>query len=92
MDIVGAVASSTAVPYRGELDKDGDTGSNNRTVESAPTGPTSIPQDSDVAGRTEPPIVQLVRKSAENIAANFVESGNPTPEGGITGSQVDMHA
>ena len=93
MDVVSAVTSSSGVRYRGELGKATGKGSNERTVESVPTGPTFSPQDSERARRTEPPVVQLIRESAENMAANLAESSrNPAPEGGVTGSQVDAYA
>ena len=92
MDVVGAVASTSGVRSRGELGKAAGNGSNDRTVESVPTGPTFSPQDSEGAERTDPPIVQLVRESAENMAANLAQSHNPAPEGGVTGAQVDVYA
>lgn len=92
MDVVGAVASTSGVRYRGELGKAAGNGSNDRTVESVTTGPTFSPQDSEGAERTDPPIVQLVRESAENMAANLAQSNNPAPEGGVTGAQVDVYA
>ncbi len=92
MDVVGAVTSTSGVRSRGELGKAAGNGSDDRTVESVPTGPTFSPQDSEGAQRTDPPVVQLIRNSAQNLAENLAESRNPAPEGGVTGSQVDVYA
>lgn len=92
MDVVGAVTSTSGVRYRGEPGKAAGNGSDDRTVESVPTGPTISPQDSEGAQRTEPPVVQLIRESAANITANQAQSRNPAPEGGVTGSLVDVFA
>ncbi len=92
MDVVGAVSSTSGVRYRGELGKAAGNGSDDRTVESLPTGPTFSPQDSEGAQRTDPPIIQLIRNSAESMADYLADSSNPAPEGGVTGSQVDMYA
>ncbi len=92
MDVVGAVASTSGVRYRGELGKAAGNGSDDRTVESVPTGPTFSPQNSEGAQRTDPPIVQLIRNSAENMAENLAESRDPAAEGGAPGSLVDVYA
>ena len=92
MDVVGAVSNSSGVRYRGELGKAAGKGSDDRSVESVPTGPTFSPQDSERTERTDPPVVQLIRNSAKNMADNLAKSRNPTSEGGAPGSLVDVYA
>ena len=92
MDVVSAITGSSGVRYRGGLEKAAGTGSGDRAVESLPTGPTFSPQDSDGAERTVPPVIQLVRESAEHFADVVAESRAVNADGVLMGSQVDVYA
>ena len=91
MDVVGAVPNAGGVRYQGTLGKAADRRSDDRNVESVPTGPTFSPQDSERAGRSVPPVVQLIRESAKSFEIVLGESKGAGASGVKNGALVDVY-
>ncbi len=92
MDIASAGPNVGGVRYHGTVGKAADRRSDDRTVESVPTGPTFSPQDSEGAGRNVPPVVQLIRESAKSFEAVLGESKGAGASGVKNGALVDVYA
>ena len=92
MDVVGAVPNAGGVRYQDTLGKAADRRSDDRNVESVPTGPTFSPQDSEGAGRSDPPVVQLIRESAASFEVVLGESKGASAGGVKSGALVDVYA
>ncbi len=91
MDVVSAGPNAAGVRYPGSVGKAADRRSDDRTVESVPTGPTFSPQDSGGTERSETPIIQLIRESAKNFEFILGESEETAADGVKNGSLVDVY-